>query len=397
MAALEESRADRGRWFGAVDPPAGRGVLFAGRQFGMTPKLTRRGAWIARGLGALGLVAIITLLMLWLVGGFRAKLRAGRPGPSNTPPEAGEVVEARLATLPRIEAAVGTIQPVHRVEVAARLLARVVELNAVAGQRVSEGDVLVRLDDADLGSRLNQAQAALEQALAERDQARTEEARIRSLFEKNSASSVELDRAVTALKSAEAAAGRAAEAVDEARTVKSFATVASPISGVVVEKRVNVGDMAAPGQVLVTLLDPARMQLVAPVREALSRRLSVGQPIDVRIEALDHPCTGTISEIVPEADPASRSFAVKVTGPCPKGVYAGMFGRLLIPLEPESVLVVPRGAIRTVGQLELAVVRTASGDERRAVRVGRTLGAEVEILAGVSAGERVVVAPVGGN
>lgn len=335
--------------------------------------------------------AVVIVLLFWLVGGLRTRIRPDQTTPISRTEVEGETVEARLVALPRIETAVGTIQPVHRVELASRILARIVEVNVVAGQKVVEGEVLFRLDDSDLKSRVKQAQAVLDQATATRDQARIDEARIRALFETNAASKTELDRAITDLKTSEATVVRAQEALDEARAFLSFATIPSPITGVVIDKRANVGDMAVPGLVLATLLDPGRMQLVASVRETLSRRLKVGQPIEVKIDVLDHVCTGTISEIVPEADPASRSFGVKVTGPCPEGVYAGMFGRLLIPLDTESVLVIPRRAVRSVGQLDTVMVRTSRGDERRVLRLGRFLGDDVEVLAGLAAGERVVV------
>lgn len=341
------------------------------------------------GVGAFGL--LVTLLMVWLAGGFRHKLQPGSASHAPVAAANGEIVEVRARMLPRVETAVGAIQPVHRVDIAARILARILEMNAVAGQKVKAGDVLVRLDDADLRSRVKQAQAALDEAGAAMNQARIEESRTRALFDQQRATSIEMDRSATALKSAQAAVDRSTQALDEARTTLAFATLASPIDGIVVDKRASAGDTATPGQVLVALLDPTRMQLVAPVREALSRRLKVGQPVDVSIEILDHPCTGTISEIVPEADAASRSFAVKVTGPCPEGVLAGMFGRLLVPLDAEQVLTIPRNAVRSVGQLELATVRSPAGDQRRTLRIGRTLGEDVEILAGLAAGEKVVV------
>jgi len=350
----------------------------------------RRGGAVSAVLGSLALVVVVVLLMLWLVGGFGERIKPGAAAAS-TPPVDGDVVAATLVTLPRIEAAVGTVQPVHRVEVAARILSRVVEINASAGQKVARDEMLVRLDDADLTARLRQAEAALAQAVAERDQAQIEHDRTRSLFEQNTATPLEMARDETALKSAEAAVRRGEQAVAETQTVLSFATVRSPIDGVVVDKRVNVGDTATPGQVLIALHDPTRMQLVAPVREAFSRRLRPGQQIDVSLDVLEHACPGTISEIVPEADPASRSFSVKVTGPCPEGVYAGMFGRLLIPLDPEEVLTIPAAAVRSVGQLDVAVVRTPAGDLRRTLRLGRTLGDDVEVLAGLAPGEQVIV------
>ena len=129
---------------------------------------------------------------------------------------------------------------------------------------------------------------------------------------------------------------RAQETVNEVQATLDWATIRSPIDGTVIDKKVDVGDMVTPGQMLVTLFDPKRMQLVASVRESLTHRLQVGQSIGVQVEGLNKQCSGTVSEIVPEAQSASRSFQVKVTGPCPPGIYSGMFGRILIPLDRKS-------------------------------------------------------------
>ena len=114
---------------------------------------------------------------------------------------------------------------------------------------------------------------------------------------------------------------------------------------------------------------------------------------------------------MPEAHSASRSFQVKVTGPCPGGVYSGMFGRILIPLKETPVLAIPPQAVRRVGQLELVTVLANGKPVQRAIRTGRTLvlrggaahdcedlgtlheGDEeaVEVLSGLRAGERVVL------
>jgi hypothetical protein len=98
-----------------------------------------------------------------------------------------------------------------------------------------------------------------------------------------------------------------------------------------------------------------------------------------------------VSEIVPEAQSASRAFQVKVTGPCPTGIYSGMFGRILIPLGEEPVLVIPRRAVRSVGQLELVEVFQDGRPVRRSIRTGRALGEDVEVVSGLAEGEQVVV------
>ncbi len=364
------------------------------------PRLAPRSRrWLtgAAMIGALALVVV--LLMLWLMGVFSPKVRTdARPSAAARPIGAGRVVDVAERTRPLEETAVGTIQPVHRVEVASRLLARVVEVRAIAGQRVARGDALVRLDDTDLRARVGQAESASAQALAQLDQARAEEARLRAAYEKNAVAALDMDRAANALKAAEAGFARATQAHAEAESVLAFAVIASPIDGIVIDKRVNSGDTASPGQVVATLLDPARMQVVANVRESLSPRLRVGDAISVRVDALGHACTGVVSEIVPEAEGASRTFQVKVTGPCPEGVYTGMFARLSIPMGEERVVLIPVDAVRSVGQVDTVDVASGEGRLRRAVRLGRTFGAEVEVLAGLSPGERVVVdAPGGGR
>jgi RND family efflux transporter MFP subunit len=158
-----------------------------------------------------------------------------------------------------------------------------------------------------------------------------------------------------------------------------------------VDKRVNTGDTVSPGQVVVTMLDPQRMQMVASVRESLSRRLSVGGSVSVKVDVLDHRCSGTVSEIVPESEGSSRTFQVKVVGPCPDGVYSGMFGRIFIPVGEETVVLIPKGAVRTIGQVDCVDVVRGDTLARRAVRLGRTIDGQLEVLSGLSPGEKVAV------
>lgn len=330
--------------------------------------------------------------MMWLVGAFKPKVDPDAHAAAATRPiGSARVLAITPVTLPRTETAVGTIQPVHRVEVASRILARALEVNVTAGQPVSKGQVLARLEDTDLKSRLAQAQSAVSQAQAAVDLASIEESRMRNAFEKNGVAAIDLDRAVNALKGAQAALARAKQAEDETRTIMDYAVITSPIDGTVVDKRINAGDTVTPGQVVVTVLDPTRMQLVASVRESLSHRLTVGGTVSVKVDIMDHACDGTVSEIVPEAQGASRSFQVKVTGPCPEGVYAGMFGRLLIPVGEERIILVPREAIQTIGQVDCVEVAIDSTRIRRAVRLGREIDDQVEVLSGLTEGESIVI------
>ncbi len=348
---------------------------------------------------AVGFALVVVVLLLWLAGVFHPKI--------GEPDHAGAATEERAAggrpightrlepvryiEVPRLESAVGTIRAVHEAALASKILAKVIEVRVKAGQEIHEGEVLARLDDAELKARLRQARASLDAARAARDQARVEAERINRLFEAGNASTVEFDRINTALKTAEAYLSRAEQLKREAETILGYATITAPIDGAVIDKRVSTGDTVTPGQVLLTLYDPTHMQLVAKIRESLTRRLTVGQAIDVRIAALGRTCRGRVSEIVPEAQSASHTFSIKVTGPCPPGIYSGMFGRLLIPLDPERVLVIPRSAVRRVGQLDLVDVAEGRFLWRRAVQLGRIYEDRIQVLSGLRAEEQVAV------
>jgi RND family efflux transporter MFP subunit len=360
-------------------------------------------SWIGRGAVLLGFAAGVVVLMLLLAGKFSPKVPtntvADRPKAS---PVEGQLAPVRMIRLPLYESAIGTIRAVHETTIGSKLLARVIQVNLKAGQKVQAGDVLVRLDDTDLRAKLQQAKAAVASIEAVRAQAAADEKRYASLIVSKAISRQDYEKAVTALRSAEADLQRAQEAVNEVQATLDWATIRSPFDGTVIDKKVDAGDMVTPGQILLTLFDPKRMQLVASVRESLTRQLQVGQNIGVRIDGLNKQCSGTVSEIVPEAQSASRAFLVKVTGPCPTGIYSGMFGRILIPLEEEQVLVISRQSVRKVGQLELVQAMEKGRTMQRAIRTGRYFGDvkgengqvlrdQVEVLSGLHQGEQVVL------
>lgn len=339
--------------------------------------------------------AAVLLMMAWLTGQFQSKALADPRVHEGRSAAGVEVVPVKRLTVPAVEAAVGTITPVYESRVASKVLGRVVQVNVTAGQTVRKGDSLVRLDDADLSARAAEARAALESARAESEQASRDAARGESLHAKGVMSDMERERWHTRARAAAAQLERARQSVSEAATNASFATVEAPRDGVVVDKQVNVGDVVRPGDPLFTLYDPTRMQLVGSVREALAVRMRVGQAVEIHLASLARTCDAEVTEIVPEADATSRSFSVKAVGDCGPRAYKGMFGRLLIPLADEDVLVVPRSSVSRVGQLDLVDVVENGQLLRRAVRLGRPSrdGASVQVLSGLREGEAVAVAP----
>lgn len=351
-------------------------------------KLWRRSSgWVVAVGGSIG----VTVLLLIFAGVFTEKVPHA-PVRERRELTAGEqVVEVQRVNRPRFESAVGSIEPIHKSAVASKILAKVDSVNATAGQSVRAGDVLVKLNDDDLKSRLKQAEAALEAATANAEQARSDFRRAESLRQNNAISQAEYESNATAVRTGQANQERATRAVEEAKVFLDYATITAPFDGVIVDKQVQAGDTVTPGQTLLNLYDPDQMQLVANVRESFAMKLQVGQQVSAKLESLDYECLATVREVVPQAEAGSRSFQVKVSGPCPAGIYSGMFGRILLPLDDEQLIVIPSAAIKRVGQLTLVDVVENGSLLRRGVQLGRTIGDNVEVLSGLTPGERIAV------
>lgn len=357
----------------------------------MSKQAPSRARWIFW-LQAVVMMAIVTGMLLVLAGVFHEKVSQDEPIVSGPSAEGKTTAVARIIQQPLYETATGTVRPVHEASIAAKLLARVVEMNVTAGQTVAKDQVLVKLDDGELIARVRQNEATMASAEAQLDKATIDFGRAKRLKEQDAIAATEYDAASAALRTAQAAVDRASQAVQEANILLDHSIIRSPMAGTVIDKRVEVGDTVTPGQVLLTLFDPTHMQMVASVRESLAIHLQPGQTLPTRLDALQFECDATISEVVPEADAATRSFTVKVTGPCPPGAYSGMFGRLMLPLGNEDVLTVPMAAIQQVGQLTMVQVVENGRTSRRYVRVGREFEKQdVEILSGLTAGETVVI------
>jgi RND family efflux transporter MFP subunit len=333
---------------------------------------------------------VLAVLVAWLSGWFHAKVPAGESAVAEVAQPTGEVVAGEVVRMPQYTAAVGTVRAVYETAVGSRLLARVKALHVTAGQAVEQGQVLVELDQADVEARVSQAQANINAGQARLAQAESDLEKLERLLANKAATPREVDDARRRRDVARADLAALEQMVAEAQSQLEYATITSPIGGIVIDKAVNVGDVARPGEPLVTLYDPHQLQLIASVPERLAIAMKVGQPVAVQVEALRLRCEGTVSEIVPEASPASRSFLVKVIGPCPPGVYTGMFGRLLVPDGEREQLLLPQSAVRRVGQLEMVHV-VGEGGGLRAVRTGSaTQDGRVEVLSGLEAGEQVV-------
>ncbi len=178
-----------------------------------------------------------------------------------------------------------------------------------------------------------------------------------------------------------------------ARVELGYARLVAPGPGVVVAKSVEVGELATPGKPLLTVDDPSSYRLEAQVAGSDAARVRPGQELEARIDDLgSEALRGRVVEVVPAADPVTRTVTVKVDLPPRPGLRSGLYGRVRVPIGEADALLAPAPAVVERGQVAAVYVVDDAGVARlRLVTLGRRLGDRVEVLSGLTAGEPVVV------
>lgn len=322
------------------------------------------------------LFPVATASLLAWTGCGRAPSHVAAPSPEPAAARV-QVQPAQSKAQAAMEEVVGTLRAERRATLEARVSGRIDQMPVLLGQAVKAGTLVARLDASEIKARLEQAEAGRQQA--ERDAKR-----ITALFNQQAATRAEYDTAVSRQQLTQAA-------MAEAQALMNYVEIAAPFDGVVTKKWADVGDLALPGKPLIELEDPARLQLEADVPEALAGKIQAAAQLQVRVDGRSEPLTGTVKEIAPAADPVSRTLRVKLDLPAADGLRSGQFARLAVPTGETHTLRVPAAAIVQRGQLEILFVVSDQRARLRLVKTGRQIGGEVEVLAGLEAGEPVVV------
>ena len=299
------------------------------------------------------------------------------PAAETSPPLAVRIAPVTKKERAAGEEVVGTVRPKLQAVIEAKVSGRIETLAVTPGQKVKAGDLLAQLDAREIQARLDQARAV-------RDQAARELERARKLFEQKITSQAEFD-AVQARERV------AAGAATEAETALGYLKIVAPFNGVVTRKLADVGDLAAPGKPIVEMEDPAALRFEAGVPEALIGGIKIAGQLPVRVSSLTSDLQGTVVEIAPVADAASRTYLVKLDLPPMDALRSGQFGRVIVPTGNADSIWVPAPAVITRGQMEIVFVAVNERAQLRLVRTGKRTASEVELLAGISAGENVVI------
>ena len=367
-------------------------------------------------LGAL----IVLVLLLYLSGVFiSGKIKPGREPLKEIKSPQWESAIVEQKDVEEFYEAVGTIQSKTRIHISSQVNGQIEEVLVHVGQNVETGQALIRIERETMLTRLNQATQSYEASMAARQQAvhhlRGSEAildqvaanykRMKGFYQQEVITDQQMEEAYAdynntlqaveqakqRLRESEARVKVSEQEVRRAGIQLEYTLIKATESGVVAERLVEPGDLAWPGKPLLIIHNPYRLRLEANIREHLVQKMQVNDTFTIIIDAVNLQLQGNVDEIVPSADPKSRSFLIKVALPYKKNIHPGMFGRLQLSVGTRQVILVPFKAIYRIGQLEMVKVQEGGFWYKRYVRTGNRYGENVEILSGLKKSEIVAI------
>jgi RND family efflux transporter MFP subunit len=310
-------------------------------------------------------------------------------------------VVTEVRTLPQERLWDGVVEAVNQATLSAQTAGRVVELPYDVDDFVPADAVVVRFTDVEQRSAQRSASAQLAAAEAAAKEAEADFQRITEIYARRLVAKAELDRA-TARRDATRATLEAARAQLQAAAEQAdYTVVRSPYSGIVTERHVQLGETVRPGQPLISGLSLGELRLqvsvpqsdVAAIREHAAAAVVLDGASGERIEA-----TGVT--VFPYADPATHSYRVRVDLPAQEtGLHPGATVKVAFVIGEREQLLIPVSALIKRGEINAAYVLAEAGDGKatlqlRQLRLGQRIGDQVEVLSGLTSGERIALEPL---
>ncbi len=314
-------------------------------------------------------------------------------------------VAARPGTSSATTAFDGVVEAVRQTVVAAQVPGAVVQLGVKAGDRVVAGQVLLRLDARAAAQTAAAGEAQVQAARAALEVASKDFERQRQLFQKNYISQAALEQAESQFKSTQAKVDAQLAQAGAARTQTGFYLVRAPFAGIVSEVPVSLGDMAMPGRPLLTLYDPSALRVTAAVPQSVSAGLTAAALPRIEfpgLPAAQQWVQPVRAQTLPTVDPGTHTVQIRAELTAGLTHLApGLYARMWLPVAaggqasgaPAPLTVLQSAVVRRAELTALYVLDPSGKPILRQVRLGRIEGDKVEVLAGLSAGERVVSDP----
>lgn len=291
----------------------------------------------------------------------------------------------------------GLVEATRQSTVSAQIGGRVKEILFDVGDRVEKGQVILRIDEREAAQALAGSRAQVLQAQANMQNAKSAYERAKQLFAQKFISQAALDKAQADYKVALAQAATSEAGAGQASLTRGYASIVAPYSGVVAARLVEVGEMVMPGKPLMTGFDPAGMRVVVNVPQDKLVDIGAHPEAVVEIPSLKRRVEAKSVTVQPLADARTHSTQVRVYLPANEaGIYPGMFVRAHFQTGKANKLIIPASAVLRRSEVAAVyVVGEKSAVTLRQVRLGEaTWDGDVEVLAGLTPGEKVALDPV---
>ncbi len=290
----------------------------------------------------------------------------------------------------------GRIESNNQANLSTIVMGTITEVTVTVGDRVSQGDILARIKDDQIRAKKNQIEANMVQARANLENTEKNYNRIKNLYAENSATSKELDDISTMYDIAKANIEALEASLNEVNEMLAYTVIRAPFDGVISRKHASEGDMAAPGQPLLSISDPGTLKVTASVPERWITGIAEGDTVSVSVSAAGIDGSTAILTAVSEAgDPMSSQYAIEARFTDSDNLSrlkTGMFAEINIETGGDDALFIPQSALVERGQLTgVFTISDANRTLLRWVRTGDTGGEMVEILTGLTPGEQYIV------
>lgn len=339
----------------------------------------------------LGVALGLLILLVWMEGGFEHKASPGNTAKGETHLNASnERVTVIRQETDDLMAWPAEVKALTLTQIAPKYPSRILEIPVRSGDPIKRGQVLVHLDDNDAKARLGQAKSALLSADAQASRARADAHRIHNLFEKEAATHQDYDTAIAASKSGEALASEAREAVAQAEALQNEMFLRAPFDGFVVSRKLEPGDMAIPGNAILTVQQSQVLRIEAAIPDSCSAGLQLGATLRAKIATPALETTAQVDEMEPAADPKTHTVLIKARLPANTPVQPGAFGWLEQGCGHAAILLVPQNAVLHSGQLELVHIVIDDRAQIRHIKTGKPFGDLIEVLSGLNEGDVIL-------
>ena len=307
-----------------------------------------------------------------------------------------EVVQPLRASLPDVIEFSGPLVAPNTAMLRAKTAGTLLSLEVAEGARVKAGQLLGRIDMAELGSRIAERQANLESARASWAQTQRSHASNERLAAQNFISPSALDNSRAQHDTARAALAAAQASLDTTRVGQRDASLLAPIAGIVAKRHALPGEKVSGEQPVLTIVDLARLELAGSVGTHEVSRLAPGMAVEVRVEGVEQPIAGQLARIAPAAEPGTRAIGVTVSlANGQERLRAGLYALARVQLpDAQQRLLLPLSAVGgSAGQAHVWLIEQGRL-VRRAVTLGRRdeAGGRVEVVAGLADTAQVLVA-----